>query len=103
VARFLRGTRQAYLVRTGETASATEITSLVRTEIGMSGPIVGFLREELGLPVSRGLLKSVSENSLRDSIAGVFDPQMVQNIAVKLDKSVIAIRGAVTGSPRFSR
>ncbi len=88
LARFLKDIRQAYLLRTGETASAAEITAMVRSEIGLAGPIVCFLREELGLPVTSSLVKSVSENRLRDSLAGVFDPQMVQNIALKLDKSV---------------
>jgi len=38
-------------------------------------------------------VKSISENALRESIAGVINPQMVQNIAYKLDKSVSETQG----------
>jgi len=60
----------------------------IRVEIVKAAPLVRLLREELGLPATGSFVKSVSENTLRDSIAGVFDPQMLQNIAYKLDKSV---------------
>jgi RNA polymerase primary sigma factor len=88
LARFLKDTRRAHLVKTGQTASAADIADLVRTEIALAAPILVFLRQELGLPVAGSRVNNVPENRLRDSIAGVFDPQMVQNIALKLDKSV---------------
>jgi RNA polymerase primary sigma factor len=88
LARFLKDMRREHLVRTGETASATDIAALLRTEIGLAAPIMCFLREELGLPVAGSLVSRVPEDRLVDSIAGVFDQQMVQNISIKLDKSV---------------
>ena len=81
MARFLKEIRHDYLLRSGEPPSAADIALLVREEIGRAAPIVRLLREELGLPATSSLVKSVSENRLRDSIAGVFDQQMVQNIA----------------------
>jgi RNA polymerase primary sigma factor len=88
LARFLREIRHEHLLKTGETPQPAAIASLVKTEIDRESPLVNVLREELGLPVASGPSRSVSEAALRDSIAGVFDPQMVQNIARKLDKPV---------------
>jgi len=88
LARFLRGMKHDYLLRSGVSSSATDIELQVRVEIVKAAPLVRLLREELGLPATNSFVKSVSENILRESIAGVFNPQMVQNIAQKLDKSV---------------
>ena len=88
LARFLKEMKHDYLLRSGVPSSAADIELQVRVEIVKAAPIVRLLREELGLPATSSFVKSVSENTLRESIAGVFDPQMVQNIARKLDKSV---------------
>ena len=69
-------------------SSAADIELQVRIEIVKAAPLVRLLREELGLPATSSFVKSVSENTLRESIAGVFNQQIVQNIAHKLDKSV---------------
>ena len=88
LARFLKEMKHDYLLRSGVPSSAADIESQVRVEIVKAAPLVRLLREELGLPATSSFVKSVSENTLRESIAGVFDPQMLQNIAHKLDKSV---------------
>jgi RNA polymerase primary sigma factor len=88
LAGFLKEVRHDYLLRSGVPPSATDIVSQVRVEIVKAALIVRLLREELGLPATSSFVKSVSENILRESIAGVFNPQMVQNIAEKLNRSV---------------
>jgi RNA polymerase primary sigma factor len=88
LARFLKEMKHDYLLRSGAPSSAADIELQIRVEIVKAAPLVRLLREELGLPATSSFVKSVSENNLRESIAGVFDPQMVQNIARKLDKSV---------------
>jgi hypothetical protein len=60
----------------------------IRREIGRAASIVRLLREQLGLPVTNSFVKSISETKLRESIDGVLDQQMVQNIAQKLDISI---------------
>ena len=85
--RFLKDTTHDYLMRNGAPPSAADIVLQVRLEIVKAAPIVRLLREELGLPATNSFVSSVSEDILRESIAGVFDPQMVQHIADKLNKS----------------
>jgi RNA polymerase primary sigma factor len=88
LARFLKEMRHDYLLRSGVPSSAADIELQIRVEIVKAAPLVRLLREELGLTATSSFVKSISENTLRESIAGVFDPLMVQNIARKLDKSV---------------
>jgi RNA polymerase primary sigma factor len=88
LARFLREIRHECLLKNGEAPSPAVIATLVREEISRDGYVVQVLREELGLPAAGSPIKGVSDILLRDSIAGIFDQQMVQNVARKLDKSV---------------
>ncbi|OGO35902.1 MAG: RNA polymerase sigma factor RpoD [Chloroflexi bacterium RBG_16_57_8] len=88
LARFLKEMKHDSLLTSGTPLSAADIALLVRVEIVKAAAVVRFLREELGLPATGSFVKSVAEKTLRESIAGVFDQQMVQNIAVKLDKPV---------------
>jgi RNA polymerase primary sigma factor len=89
VAKRLRQIKRDYLQKSGESPSATEIVLTIRREIGRAASIVRLLREQLGLPVTNSFVKSISETRLRQSIDGVLDQQMVQNIAEKLDRSII--------------
>ena len=88
VAKRLRQIKRDHLQENGEPPSAIEIVLTIRREIGRAAYIVGLLREQLGLPVTNSFVKSISETKLRESIDGVLDQQMVQNIAHKLDRSI---------------
>ena len=88
VAKRLRQIKRDYLQKNGESPSATEIVLTIRREIGRAATIVRLLREQLGLPATNSFVKSISETRLRESIDGVLDQQMVQNIAHKLDRSI---------------
>jgi len=79
LAKFLRDIKRDYLVKNGERPSAGAIASLVRAGMAEAEPIVLLLCEELGLPPG---------GSFVDSISGVFDQEMVQHIADKLEKSI---------------
>jgi RNA polymerase primary sigma factor len=88
LARFLKTIKKTYLLENGTTPSAADIALLVREGIVKAAPVIRPLREELGLPDASSFAEIVSESALRESIAGVFDPEIVQNIARKLTKSV---------------
>ncbi|MFC2067548.1 RNA polymerase sigma factor RpoD [Chloroflexota bacterium] len=88
VAKHLRQIKQDYLQENGEPPSAIEIVLTIRREIGRAASIIRLLREQLGLPVTNSFVRSISEIKLRESIDGVIDQQMVQDIANKLDRSI---------------
>ncbi len=97
LARFLKESRRDYLVKNGEGPSAADMSSVIRAGIVRAAPIVRLLREELGLPVTFSFVDSVAEVSLRESIAGAFEPLLVQNIADKLGKSTRETEGLLKG------
>ncbi|MFC2005293.1 sigma-70 family RNA polymerase sigma factor [Chloroflexota bacterium] len=88
VAKRLRQIKRDYQRENGKPPSVTEIALTIRRNIGQAAFIVRLLREQLGLPVTKSFVKSISETKLRESIGGVLDQQMVQNIAHKLDTSL---------------
>jgi len=88
VAKRLRQIKRDHLQENGESPSAIAIVLTIRREIGRAASIVCLLREQLGLPITNSFVKSISETKLRESIDGVLDQQMVQNIAHKLDRSI---------------
>ncbi len=88
VAERLRKIKRDHPQGNGEPPSAIEIVSTIQRGIGRAASIVRLLREQLGLPVTKSFVKSISETKLRESIDGVLDQAMVQNIANKLDRSI---------------
>ena len=88
LARFLKEIKHDHLVKNGETPSAGDIALFLRAEAVKAAPVIRLLREELGLPDASSFAESIAGSALLDSIAGVFNQQMAQNIALKLDKPV---------------
>ena len=87
VGKRLRQIKRDHMQKSGKGPSGAEIVLIVRGEIGRAAPVVLLLREQLGLPVTNSFVKSISNTKLRNSIEGILDQQMVENIAHKLDKS----------------
>jgi RNA polymerase primary sigma factor len=71
----------------GEAPSASEVVLAVWDEIRRAAPVVGALRDSLDLAATDNLARSVTEISLRQSIDGVLDQTMVQDVARRLNKS----------------
>jgi RNA polymerase primary sigma factor len=89
LAHYLKEIKRDYQAKIGEPPSAMDLALVVKEEIVKAAPLVRLLREEIVLPASSGLVQCISDNALRETLAGVFDPQMVKNIAYKLEKSII--------------
>jgi len=88
VAKRLRQIIRDHPQENGEPPSAIEIVLAIRREIGRAASIIRLLREQLGLPVTDSFVKSISEAKLRESIDGILDQQIVENISHKLDRSI---------------
>jgi RNA polymerase primary sigma factor len=88
LARYLNEIRTGYLAKNGALPSAAAVAFLVREELVKAAPVIRLLREELGLPPMRGFEKTITDQAFCDSIAGVFDPEMLQNMAGRLNRTV---------------
>lgn len=88
VAKHLRQIKQDYLKENGESPSPMEVVMLVPRKIGRAATIIRLLREQLGLPATESFIVSFSEVRLRESINGVLDQQMIENMAHKLGRTI---------------
>ena len=75
-----------WLHEAGRPQSATETMLAMACEIGKATDLIGLLQEELGLTVTDRFVTSVSDIRNRSNIDGVIDQQLVQDIALRLDK-----------------
>ncbi|MFC2035924.1 RNA polymerase sigma factor RpoD [Chloroflexota bacterium] len=88
VAKRLRQIKMDHPQENGAPPSILEIVLTIGREIGQSAAIIRILREQLDLPATESFVMSFSENRLRESIDGVLDQQMLENIARKLGRSI---------------
>jgi len=85
-AKIVKGIRQDYLERYGSSPSATGIVLTMLKTVGQAETIIHLLQKQLDLTPTDSFVESISEPTLRDSIYGVIDQQLVQAIANKIDK-----------------
>ena len=84
-----------HLQESGRPSSAIEIVLTMAREIGKAANLIHLLQEELGLTVTDSFTESASAAMLRSNIDGVIDQQLVQTIALRLDKSLPETEQAV--------
>ena len=82
--------RQGYLQRYGKSPSATEIILTMLKELGQASTIIHLLQEQLGLTPTASFIATITNAKLRDSINNEINQQIVQAIAIQMDKSVPA-------------
>ena len=75
--------------------SATEIILAMACEIGKASDLIGILQEELGLTKTDRFVTSVSDIKNRSNIDGVIDQQLVQNIALRMDRPFPEVEQAI--------
>ena len=80
--------KQDYLQRYGRFPSATEIVVIMLNELRQASAIIHFIQEQLNLTPTASFIQTISNTKLRDSIDGEINPQLVQAIAGKVDKSM---------------
>ncbi|MBI2830854.1 MAG: sigma-70 family RNA polymerase sigma factor, partial [Chloroflexi bacterium] len=81
--------RQRWLQEHGRPASATEIVLTVLKEFAQAFTLIRLLREELRLPVVKSFVDSTVSAELRKAIDVEINELMAQNIANKLNKSLL--------------
>ena len=82
--------RQGYLQGYGKSPSATEIILTMLKELEQASTIIHLLQEQLGLTPTARFIETIAMTKLRDSINNEINQQIVQAIAIQMDKSVPA-------------
>ncbi|MBM2825887.1 MAG: rpoD [Dehalococcoidales bacterium] len=90
-AKCVKDIKHAYLGKYGKAPSATEIVLTLLKEIGQVAPTIHLLQEQLELTPTDSLVESISNAKLRDSIDSVLNQQIIQAIALKMEKPLIEV------------
>jgi len=80
--------KQRYAEKYGRAPSATDILLIMLSELGESTPVIHALQEELELAPTDNLKEAAYNTRLQNSIYNTIDPQLVQNMSYRLDKSI---------------
>ncbi len=86
--KYIGNIKQEYSQEHGRLPSATDIILAMFKELGQSSHVIHLLQEQLGLTPTTRFRESIYNIKLQESIDGAIDPQLIHDIAAKLDKPV---------------
>jgi RNA polymerase primary sigma factor len=78
--------RQDYLQQYGRQASATDTITAMLKKLGDTAPLVKLIRGHLGLKKSEKFIESLYDESLQEKIDNTIEPELIADIADKLDE-----------------
>jgi RNA polymerase primary sigma factor len=87
--KYIDDIKQQYAQKNGRQPNGADIVIVIMQNLGQFPQLVRQLQEQLKLPATNSFLDSIYNEKLQESINSAIDPQIVHNIAVALDKSVI--------------
>ena len=80
--------KQRYSEKHGKAPSLADIFLFMLRELGESSQVINALQKELGIDKKKRFKEALYNTKLKQSIDSTFDPQMVQNVAITLGKSI---------------
>jgi RNA polymerase primary sigma factor len=95
--------RQEYAQQYGRQPAAADIILGIIHKLGESAYLISLLREQLGLSRENSFLASIYEEKLQESIDNAIDPQIIQDISEKLEKTVAETEEALVKLSMGSR
>jgi RNA polymerase primary sigma factor len=86
--KYIHIIKQEYIRKNGRQPSATDIFLAIVQNMGQSAELVHLLQEQLGLPKTKGFIKSVYDAKLQEYIDNAIDPLVIHDFTTKLGKAV---------------
>ncbi len=80
--------KQEYSQKHGRQPAVTDIILIMIQNLGQSSQLIHLLQEQLGLPLTNGLIESTYNENLQETIDNAIDPQVIHDISTKLGKTV---------------
>jgi RNA polymerase primary sigma factor len=77
-----------YSQKHGRQPATTDIILIMLQNLGRSAQLVHLLQEQLGLPQTDGLIESIYNDKLQETIDNAIDPQIIHDISTKLENTV---------------
>jgi len=85
--KYINEIRQEYSQKYGRLPSATDIILAMLKELEQSSIVIHLLQEQLGLTQATGFIESIYNNELQDGIDNAIDPQLIYDIASRINKA----------------
>jgi len=87
--KYINDIRQEYSQQHGRQPSASDIILIMLQNLEQSSQLIHLLQEQIGLPHTSGLIESVYNDKIQETIDNSIDPQVIHDIATMLEKTVI--------------
>jgi len=85
---YIGDIQQEYAQQYGRQPAASEIVLSIIRKLGETAYLIHILRDQLRLSSAKGFLEAIYEEKIQDSIDNTIDPQVVQDISERLEKTV---------------
>ena len=86
--KYLNNTKQEYSQEFGRPPSVADTIATILRKLADSFSLVQLLQEELNLPRTFGFVESVFNEKLQESIDNAIDPELINDISIKLNVSL---------------
>ncbi len=86
--KLINDIKQEYSQKYGRQPATTDIILVMLQNLGQSAQLVHLLQEQLGLPQTDGLIESIYNDKLQETIDNAIDPQIIHDISTKLGNTV---------------
>jgi len=86
--KLINDIKQEYSQKHGRQPTTTDIILVMLQNLGQSARLVHLLQEQLGLPQTDGLIESIYNDKLQETIDNAIDPQIIHDISTKLENTV---------------
>jgi RNA polymerase primary sigma factor len=86
--KYINKIKQDFTQKYGRQPTATDIMMVVLQNLGQSAQLVHLLREHLGLAQTDGFLESIYDDKLQETVDNAIDPQVLYDMANKMEKTV---------------
>ncbi len=88
LAKRLKEIRHAFQEMHGQPANPSDVFVAALLDLGKAESLVHALQEQLGMETNNSLISSVNDPKLRETIDGVINQELVQEVAKKIGKSL---------------
>jgi RNA polymerase primary sigma factor len=101
--KYIKNIIQEYTHQNGRQPSATDIILAILQDLGEADHLVHQLQVKLGLHKTKNFNKSLYDPKFQEIMDSVIDPQIIQNIAAKLSRSIPEIEDMIVRLSMGSR
>jgi RNA polymerase primary sigma factor len=78
--------KQDYLQRSGRQPSASDTITTMLQKLADTAPLINLIHQYLGMKKTDKFIESIYDDALQEKIDNAIDPELIENVAAKLDE-----------------